>query len=75
MTNLPLNMHRYSAFIGKQVKDYKDCCEGALTNCYYENGKPWGVINDDYEVCLQGSVEIVDLTNGENYLRLSAIGG
>jgi len=42
---------------------------GMVSSVFFEDGKKWFIINDDYEQSASEFEFIMDLTNGESYLR------
>jgi hypothetical protein len=67
--------------IGQQVVNQYGLIIGTITDQYNEGHKTWAVIDDGYEVCLNGCEEVIDLMGVEraknpclksSFVRLSA---
>ena len=64
-------MKRYHTFIGYIVKSFQGETLGTITDFEYEGQNCYFTISDSYQVLAHGCNEVIDLINGNTFIRLA----
>lgn len=60
---------RWRSFVGYEIRDRKEKRLGKITAIEWD-GEWFATVNDDFEVSLNGAVEMIELTTGKTYIRV-----